>query len=446
MSTEPSAAPERSLTVWHAAALAMGMVIGAGIFRSSSNVAAAVPDVATFFLVWSAGGLFALMGALCYAELAGAFPSTGGDYGFLRAAYGRSVAFLFAWSRFAIVFTGSTALLGFVLSDYVAKLIPVGPVGQVGIAAGAIVGLTGLNLIGVRVGATVQVVLVVLDAIALMLLGLAGVLAGGHAPLAYSTAAAPGGGIAVAAVFIMLAYGGWNDAATLSTELRGGPRAMVKALVGGMSAVTILYLVANWGYWRGLGLAGLAASKAPAADLMGHAFGPTGETLIVALVALTTLACMNALIIVGGRTLYATAGDFAQLAAFGRWDVRRGTPRAAMLAQSAFAILLVGYGAWTRTGFETMVNFLAPVFWLFQTLSGVSLLVLRQTRKDAPRPFRLPLYPVPAIAFSASSAYVFVSTVAYVGWRGVLVSFSVLGVGALALIAMPARARPATRS
>ena len=432
----PPAVPQRSLSVWHAAALATGMVIGAGIFRSSASVAAAVPDTVTFFAVWAAGGLFALAGALVYAELAGAFPSTGGDYGFLRAAYGRGVGFLFAWSRFAVVFTGSTALLGFVLSDYVAKLIPVGAVGQAGIAAGAITALTAMNLLGVRVGASVQIVLVILDAIALVLLGIAGLIAGAPVHEIAHAAAAPAGGIAVAAVFVMLAYGGWNDAATLSTELRGGPRAMVKALAGGMAAVTGLYLLTNWGYWHGLGLDGLAASKAPAADLMGRAFGPAGETLIVTLVALTTIAVMNALIIVGGRTLYAAAGDFPALRHFGRWDARRGTPRPAMLAQSAFAILLVVYGAWTRTGFETMVNFLAPVFWLFQALSGASILVLRRTRADVARPFRLPLYPWPALIFLASSSYVFVSTIAYVGARGALISASVLAVGAVVLVAI----------
>jgi len=428
------AAPARTLTVWHAAGIAVGMVIGAGIFRSSSAVAAAVPDTATFFLVWAAGGLFSLCGALCYAELAAAFPSTGGDYGFLRAAYGRDLAFLFAWSRFAVIFTGSTALLAFVLADYVSALVPLTLLGRAGIAVGAIAGLTMLNLRGVRVGATVQIGLVVLDVCALLLLGVAGLTTGPPpvtAPIASGAPALPS--IATAMVFVMLAYGGWNDAATLSTEMRGGPRALTRALVGGMAAVTTLYLIANWGYWHGLGLAGLAASSAPAADLMRQAFGRPGAALMVGLVGMTALAVMNALVIVGGRTTYAAAGDRAALSGLARWDAERGTPKAAMLAQSGVAVLLVLYGTWTRGGFETMVNYLAPVFWFFLTLSGLALIVLRRTHPDTPRPFRVPLYPALPLLFAASSAYVLVSTVAYVRIAGVALSFGALGLGLVVL-------------
>lgn len=435
----PREAPARALAVWHAAALAVGMVIGAGIFKTSAEVARHVSDAPSFFAAWGLGGLFALAGALCYAELAAAFPGPGGDYWFLRRAFGRTTAFLFAWSRFAVIFTGSTALLAFVLSDYLGEIVKLGPDARAAVAIGAILLLTCINLVGVRIGVTVQIALVVLDTVALLLLGLAGWLlaAGGTAPLdaaAAPAAAMPSFGAAM--VFVMLAYGGWNDAATLSTEMRDGARAMVRALVGGMLVVTALYLLANWGYWRGLGLGGLAASPAPAAALMARAFGPWGEIAMVTLVALTALAVMNALIIVGGRTTWAAAGDVPALRRLGRWNVRRGTPRAAIVAQSAVAMLLVGYGTWTRQGFATMVDFLSPVFWLFLTLSGAAVLVLRHREPSVPRPFRVPLYPWLPILFTASSAYVLWSTIVYVGGAGVALSFGVLAAGGAVLMAL----------
>ncbi len=192
---------------------------------------------------------------------------------------------------------------------------------------------------------------------------------------------------------MFLAYGGWSDAATLSAEMRDARRGITRALITGMSIVTALYLLANWAYLRGLGLAGVAASQAPAADLMLRAFGPAGRALIVAVVAVTAITSMNAILIAGARTTYAAARDTGGLGALGEWHVVRGTPAWAIVAISTLALLLVGLGTWTRSGFATMVDFLSPVYWFFLTLSGAALIVLRRRFPDAPRPFRVPGYP-----------------------------------------------------
>ncbi|QMW24301.1 APC family permease [Sandaracinobacteroides saxicola] len=422
------------------------MVIGAGIFKTSANVAGLVPDERWILALWGVGGLLALAGALCYAELSAAFAHKGGDYWFLRQAYGRSVAFLFAWSRFAVIFTASTALLAFVLADYVGSVLPLGDAGKAAVAAGAVLLLSFLNLRGVRVGANTQLGLVVLDIAALLLLGLAAVLtvAAGTPAVVPGIATPPGlSALGGAVVFIMLAYGGWNDAATLSSELKGGPRRMVPALAGGMAMVTGLYLLANWGYLKVLGVSGLAASAAPAAETAGRFFGPVGELAMVGLVSATALAVMNALIIVGGRTLYAAACDQPLLAKLAAWDEAKGVPRAAIYVQTVMALLLIGWGSLNGRGFAQMVEFLSPVFWLFLTLSAVAHIVLRVRQPDVPRPFRTPLYPLLPLLFAGSSAGILLSSLLYVGIRGVTISFGVLSLGLLFLaVAKLSQPRP----
>jgi amino acid transporter len=204
-------------------------------------------------------------------------------------------------------------------------------------------------------------------------------------------------------------------------------------------------VLVNSAYLRGLGHAGLAASRAPAAELLYSAFGPAGQALIVAIVALTSITSMNAIMIAGARTTYAAARDTAGLARLAGWHVARGTPHGAIVATAALALALVAFGTYTRGGFETMVDYLSPVYWLFLTLSGVALLVLRRRYPDAPRPFRVPFYPWVPLAFVASSAYVLYSSLAYVH-VGAVVGVAVLAVGGGLLGALRLRARTPRRN
>lgn len=439
--TQPPA-PRRILGPFAAASVVVGMVVGAGIFRSASLVAATLNNDALVLLAWGLGGLFALAGALVYAELASAFPHPGGDYRFLRLAFGPLVAFLFAWSRFAVIFSASAAMLAFVAADYLAELLPLSASARGGVAALAIVALTALNLAGVKRSTGGQVVLVASDVVALLALGAAALslITAGTPALAPTMAPQPfvGAAFGQAMVFVMLAFGGFNDAATLSAEVRS-PRHMTLALVGGMGLVTALYLVANWAYLAGLGGAGLAASDAPAAQLMARAFGAPGQLAMVLFVGLAALAIVNALVIVGGRTLYAVAGDEPALARLAAWDDAAGVPRRAIWVQCVLSLLLVAWGS-ASSGFARMVDFLSPVFWLFLSLTGPALIILRRRAADAVRPFRVPLYPLVPLAFTAGCLFVLQSSLRYVGWQGALISFGVLALGLglrLALTAPP---------
>ena len=432
------AAPRRHLDVRHAMAVCVGMVVGAGIFRTSPNVAASVMGAGPLFAVWTAGGVLSLIGALCFAEMASAFPHAGGEYFFLARAYGKNVALLFAWSRFSVIHTGSMALLAFVFGDYLAQIIHLGPWSSSIFGVAAILALTALNLRGVRLGLETQI-----GFMALVLFGLSCVVAGGiwaawhgvasATPMAVSASHVDRTAIGTAMVFVLLAYGGWSDAATLSAEMRDERRGIVAALTLGMAIVLLLYLGANWGYVRVLGLDGLARSSAPAADLMRRLFGRPGEWLIVGTVTVAAISVLNALLIVGARTTYAAACDLAGMDHVGRWDAARGTPARAMLAMAAVAIALVGFGSITRSGFSTMVDYLTPVYWIFLTLSAVALIVLRQRFPDVPRPFRVPGYPVTPAIFILSCLYMVYASLEFVR-VGAVVGVVVLAAGGLWLL------------
>jgi len=449
--------PSRQLRVIHAVAICLGVVIGAGIFRTSTDVAASVGSTGALYALWSVGGVLSLVGALCFAELAGAFPNAGGDYHFLRLAYGQRVGFLFAWSRFAVIHTGSIALLGFVFGDYLNELVHLGPLGAPALAATTIVALVWLNLRGVKLGAGTQVGLM-----GLVVLGLLSLIAGagwfalgGQSSLTSLEAgptAGDGADAGKALVFVFLAYGGWSDAATLSAEMQDRRRGILLALTLGMSLVALLYVGTNWAFLRVLGLAGMARSHAPAADLMQAVFGPGGKIAMVGVVATTSISVMNATLITGARTTYAAARDVPSLRRFlGAWNSSRGTPSVAIIAIGAMALLLVGLGSLTRGGFATMVDYMSPVYWGFLTLSGTALIVLRRRQPQVHRPFRVPLYPLMPVAFIASSLYVLQSSILYAArssaaqrHAGALAGLGMLGIGVALLLVLRQR-RPRRR-
>ncbi len=431
----PHHQPKRMLSTTAAAAVVMGMVIGAGIFRTPQLVAQSLGGEGALLLAWALGGLFALIGALCYAELSAAYPDTGGDYRFLREAFGGDAAWLFAWSRFAVIFSASGALLAFVGIDYLAELIPMGTFTRALVAGSMVILLTALNLRGVQTGTRAQIAMVAMDVAALLALGGAALWLAWHGIAPQQTGPTPPEPVSLAAfgqsmVFIMLAYGGFNDASTLSAEVRK-PRDMTRALFGGMVLITALYMIANWAYVRGLGIAGLARSEAPAAALMARAFGPAGETVIVICVAVAAFSVLNALIIVGGRTLYTAAEDEPALAALAQWDQSRGVPRAAILVQTAVELALIAWGAASGRGFATMVDYLSPIYWLFLTMSGLAVVVLRRRQPHVERPYKVPFYPLLPLIFAAACAGVLYSSVVYVGWSGCLISFGMLALGFL---------------
>jgi len=448
--------PRPLLGLREAVTLIVGVVVGAGIFKAPALVAGMTADASWMFLAWALGGVVSLAGALCYAELCTAYAHPGGDYHFLQLAYGRGLAFLFGWARYAVITTGSIALLAFVFGDYLQQVLPLPAatpaLGAAAWAALAVLALAVLNLAGLRGASLAQTGLTLLEVAALLAVAAAAVLLAG-APLPATPSAAAGTGppasFGLAMVFVLLAYGGWNEAAYISAEVRDGRRNMVRALVLSVTLITLLYLLVAWACWHALGMGGLAASGAPAADVVRMAFGAPGERILALLVAVSALTSINATMIVGARTGYALGRDWRALGWLGGWDSARGTPRVALLLQCAAALALVGLGTALGGGFRAMVEFTAPVFWLFFLLTGIALFVLRRREPERPRPYRVPLYPLLPAVFCIACAGMLWSSLSYVsaqslgGLNAAWIGVAVLAAGVLVLaplLALQARA------
>ena len=429
-------APRALLRGRDAIAIIVGIVIGAGIYRTPPMVADVTGDAGWMLAMWVAGGLVSLIGALCYAELATTYPHAGGDYHFLTRAFGRNVSFLYAWARATVINTGSIALLSFVFGDYVSRIVSLGPHSAALWAAIIVVALTVVNLVSLEASARTQNWLTVAEVAGLVAVIVAGTVAvptGG--PATYFASTPPLGLMGLAMVFVLLTYGGWNEAAYLSAEVRGGHRAIVGTLVASIAIITVLYVAANAAMLAGLGFGELAKSKAAPADVVTRAFGSFAGNALAGFVAIATLTSINATMLVGARTNYALSGDWASLRMIGGWNAARGVPVRAHLVQSAIALALVAFGAAQKDGFEAMVEFTAPVFWAFLTLVGVALLRLRARDRDRARPFRVPFYPVTPAIFIAVCAYLCYSSIGYAMSRSAIhVSLLVMAAGVVALL------------
>ena len=434
--TTPSNQPTQQLSTFSAIAIIVGIVIGAGIFKTPSMVAGVTGDAGWLIVAWVLGGVISLAGALCYAELATTYPHAGGDYHFLARAFGKPASFLYAWAKATVINTGSIALLAFVFGDYMSKVVNLGPHSTALWAVGVVVAMTLINLIGLHAASWVQTCLTMIEVTGLVCVAIAGFVLSGDAPAspALFSSSPSLGMFGLAMVFVLLTYGGWNEAAYISAEVRGGKRAIVPVIVISIMILTLIYVLFNIAVLAGLGLSGLAGSKAVAADLMGKAFGPWGEKLLGVFVAVSALTSINATMIVGARTNYALGRDWPALRFMGNWHAERGSPVAAYLVQSLLSLALVGLGVWQTDGFEVMVEFTAPVFWAFLFLVGVSLFVMRVKDPKTERPFKVPLYPLTPIIFCLTCAYLTYSSVTYAISKGaVYISLLVMAVGVVAL-------------
>ena len=437
-------APRALLRRRDAVAIIVGIVIGAGIFRTPPLVAQIAGDGGWALALWVAGGLVSLVGALCYAELAATYPHAGGDYHFLTRAFGRDVSFLYGWARATVINTGSIALLAFVFGDYASRLVDLGPRSPALWAALLVVALTAVNVASLAVSARTQNWLTVFEVTGLVVIVVAGFVVAPSAPGETSWfATTPSyGTLGFAMVFVLLTYGGWSEAAYVSAEVSGGRRAILQALVVSLLVLTVLYVAVNAALLYGLGYAALAASKAAPADLVARAFGARAGEALAAFVAVATLTSINATMLVGARSTYALGRDWPALRRLGGWNATRGTPTQALLLQGGIALALIGFGALEKDGFEAMVEFTAPVFWGFLTLTGAALIVLRLRDRDAARPFRVPLYPLTPLAFIAVCGFLFWSSVSYAASRNALhVCVLVMAVGAVAWALTRSRGR-----
>jgi amino acid transporter len=410
------------------------MVVGVGIFKLPSLVAGNTSSATVFLLLWGVGGIVSLCGALVYAELAARHAETGGEYVFLQRGLGRGAAFLFAWSRMTVIQTGAIAAVAFAFGEYATQVLALGRHSTALWAAIAVAGLTALNVAGTWESKTAQKITQSLLLTALVVLALVAFTA--SPPPAETARSAPVANVfGLAMIFVLFTFGGWNEAAYLAGELRDARRNMVRVLVWGIVAVTALYLLVNAAYLYALGLEGMRASSAVAADAMRAALGDGAAVAVALVVCASALTTMNAAIFTGARTNWALGRDYRLFRGLGAWRESGSTPANSLLLQGAIALALIAAGAATRDGFGAMVAYTAPVFWTFFLLTGVTLFVFRARGGEAPA-FRVPLYPVVPVAFLAMCAFMLWSAVDYIRNPVYGPKFGVMVLAGLAVMAL----------
>ena len=418
----PGIQPARRLGLFDAVCIMVGIVIGVGIYESPPRIAANVPDGAALLLVWLAGGALAFIGALCYAELATAYPRSGGDYLYLTRAYGPWLGFLYGWAELLVIRTGSIAAMAFVFSDYLVRLVPAA---SPALSAAVLVAvLTLVNVLGVREGTWTQNTLTVGKVLGLSTIAVIGLLGPFAADPRPSALAGSSGSVALAMIFVLWTYGGWNENAYVAAEVKEPQRNIPRSLLLGTAFVTVVYLGINAVFLYGLGFDRLRASPAVAADLLAGALGGAGERLIAVLVVVSAMGAVNGQVFTGARIGYALGQDHAALSRLGAWSQRFETPAWALVGQGLVTLaLIVAFGS--RDGFETLVKYTAAVFWFFFLLTGIALFVLRGKDRERPRPYRVPGYPLTPLLFCASSAYMLHGSLSYAPreslWGGVIV-------------------------
>jgi amino acid transporter len=403
--------PKKELSLFDSTCLIVGIIIGAGIYQMAPDVARGASGWQSLLSLWVVGGLLSLCGALGYAELATTYPQEGGDYVYLSRAYGRWAGFLFGWLQLAIVRPGDIAVMAFAFATY-ARAIgdPFAgtslPHGQQIFAVVAVLVLTTVNVAGVRQGKWVQNSLTTIKAAGLLAIV-------GVALFASRTSSGP---VAVpplppsvALIFVLFTFGGWNEMAFVAAEVKDPNRNILRALVVGTVAVTVLYLLVNGAFLYTLGYAGVANSKAVAADAVATVFPALGGKMISALISLSALGAVNGLIFAGARISYAVGADHRVFRLLGQWHPRTGTPVAALLLQGAIAVaLILIFGSFVST-----ILYTAPAVYTFYLASSLAVMVLRAKEPATPRPYRVTGYPFTTLLFATVCGFLIYSSVAY---------------------------------
>ncbi|ADB17402.1 amino acid permease-associated region [Pirellula staleyi DSM 6068] len=439
---DSTAAARAQLSLVDSTSIILGIIIGSAIYEKAPSIAAfTLRDLLRWFyqpeqlasaeltsadqwfwglaaigLIWGAGAIVALAGALCYAEIATNHSEAGGNYLFLRKAFGRWAGFAFAWVEFWIIRPGNVGAISFVLATYASKIIPIGTskLATVGVAAGSILVLTVLNVVGIQAGKWTQNLLTLAKVVglsAVVLIGLTSPWPVMQTVAPESLAPAPMPGIALAMVFVMFAYGGWSDMSYVAAEVRDPKRNISRALVLGTIAVAVIYLLVNFAFFRALGTA-MYSSPSIAADVLATRFGSAGSVIISVLICVSCLGAIHGMILTGSRVSFALGNEHPLLGWLGSWEAERGVPRRSLWIQGlATVAMVIAFGLYDK-GFERLVCFTGPFFWGFFAIIGLSLPMLRYRFPEASL-YRTPLVWLVVPIFVISSLLMSYSSFSY---------------------------------
>jgi APA family basic amino acid/polyamine antiporter len=405
--------------------LVMGGIIGAGIFVNPAEVARHVYDPTWIVGVWVLGGLVALAASFVYAELAARRPEVGGQYAYLRDAFGPMPAFLYGWALLLVIQSGGMAAVAITFARYFNELTHSAiPDSVVGVSALAL--LTLINCFGVRSGSNVQSALMVLKIAAIGMLVIVGWwLAPGNPASDYPilSTATPLSAIGAALTPVMFAYGGWQTASFCAGEMKNPQRDLAKGLLFGVFGVILLYCFVAFVCVHALGPAGLAASKTPASDVMRLALGNRGATLIALGIAISTLGFLSQGMLTAPRVYFAMAEDGLFFRQVAKVSAKTRVPVVAIILQGAAAIAIALSGTYGQ-----ILGYVVSVDFIFFGLTGAALFIFRKRDGGKSAGFNTPLHPITTAFFVAACAITVMATV-WNGWRNSLIGYAILAAG-----------------
>jgi APA family basic amino acid/polyamine antiporter len=392
----PSELP-RQLNLLDATSIVIGTTIGVGIFIVPASIARALPSPSLILATWVITGIISFFGALAYAELGAMMPDSGGQYVYLREAYGPFTAFVCGWVAFLIIQSGSIAAVSVGFGIYLSYLLPHVPGVAYWAPVGVIALFTFINYRGVRAGARTQNVFTALKIAGLaVLVGSAFLHRSAAAPVAEAAAGALSvHGLAVAMLGCFLAYDGWQYIAFVAGEVRDPRRNIPLSLAFGTGAVILLYLLANVAYLRVLPLSRIAASEHVAATVTEQTMGPIGATVIALTIMLSSAGAANGAILTSPRIYFAQARDGLFFRKMAEIHPRFRTPSFSILVQGIWTSVLAVSGS-----YETLISYALFAMWLFHGMTVLGVLVLRRKYPDKPRPYRMWGYPLSPLLFA----------------------------------------------
>ncbi|MGH7562093.1 MAG: amino acid permease [Gemmatimonadales bacterium] len=414
--------------------IVVGSTIGSGIFLVPSTVLRQTGGaVGVALLVWAVAGVLSLLGALTYAEMGAAKPDSGGLYVYIRDAFGPLPAFLYGWTAFFVIASGSVATLAVAFTSYLRQIVPLAPVAARIVPVAVIAVIMAVNVRGVRQGAAVQNVTTLLKAgaillMSVLLLTIAGGLAGAGAPTAVPAPSAGSllAGVGLAMIGVLWAYEGWQYVTFSAGETVDPQRTFPRAIVLGTALLIGIYLLANVAYLAALGPAGVMASERVAADAVSAVLGPAAGTVIAAVILVSMFSAANGITLTAPRLYFSMARDRVFFAKLAEVHPRFGTPAFSIVVSSVWAMLLAATGT-----FEQLLTYVVFVGWIFYALGALTLFVYRRRQPDGPRPFRTPGYPVTPLLFVASAVALVLNTiVSQPGRAAVGLGFVLIGVPA----------------
>lgn len=410
----------RRLGLFDATMLVMGGIIGAGIFVNPAEVARNVSAPWLIVGVWVLGGAIALIGALVYAELAARRPAVGGQYAYLRDAFGPLPAFLYGWALLLVIQSGGMAAVAITFARYFGDIAHVGAPDAV-VAVAVLALLTLVNCVGVRSGSNVQSALMVLKILAIAALVAIGLTAPPAAAVDRSHATIAGAGAAMTAV--MFSYGGWQTASFVAGEMRNPQRDLARGLLLGVVGVVILYTAVAYICVHALGPTALAASKTPASDVMRAVAGERGATFIAVGIAISALGFLSQSMLTAPRVYFAMAEDRVFFRSLASVNSVTRVPVLAIIVQGVAAAVIAVSGAYGQ-----ILSYVVSVDFIFFGLTGAALFVFRRRAAEPHPGFSAPAHPLSTGLFVACCAAIVVATVIN-NAKNSLIGFAILALG-----------------